>query len=189
MMKHSGLAMKLSVIALVLMLAMAFAVPAMAESPCDCPSGFQTAPTDGPTASLRLALTPKQDTNSVGETHTLTAKLEVSYDGGNTWGPITNIAIDFEVTSGPNAGASGTAVTDANGEAKWSYEGTGGPGVDTIKATCECGCVTLDDTAEKTWIQETSVPSLTQWGIFGMISVMTVAAVFMLRRKYARKVE
>jgi hypothetical protein len=63
-----------------------------------------------------VVLSPTSATNNVGQPHTLTATVQD--DNGN---PIQGESVHFEVTSGPNAGTSGDAVTDANGEAQFTY--------------------------------------------------------------------
>jgi len=90
----------------------------------------------------KLTLTPLIDTNPIGTSHTLTAKLVDA-----TGNPILGETITFTVTDGPHAGATGTDVTDANGEATWSYTGTN-EGKDTIVAT---GAGKTSNEAYKTW--------------------------------------
>ena len=55
-----------------------------------------------------LTLEPATDTNEVGEPHTVTATA-TSASGG----PVAGATVTFEVVSGPNAGLTGTGVTDA----------------------------------------------------------------------------
>jgi hypothetical protein len=62
-------------------------------------------------------------------THTVTGIAEAS--NGN---PIAGVTITFRVTSGPNAGATGTGQTGANGQATFTYTDNGGAGSDTIQA-------------------------------------------------------
>ena len=92
--------------------------------------------------SLTLSLAPLTDTNPTGTSHKLTATL-VDADGD----PTSSQMITFTVTAGPNAGTTGSGVTDSNGEATWSYTGTNA-GMDTIVATC--ACETSND-AFKSW--------------------------------------
>jgi len=76
----------------------------------------------------RLTLTPGTASNPTNTSHTVCAKV------------ITNgviavgIEVDFSVTTGPNAGTTGSATTDGTGVACFTYDGTGGVGVDTITA-------------------------------------------------------
>ena len=110
-----------------------------------------------------LALTPKTATNNVGTNHTVTAT--VSKEGN----PVAGNTVTFKVTSGPNAGKTGTGITDANGRATFTYAGTGGAGTDTIEADSELTVeptpvltaaqsqqvVPVSDTAHKTWVAPT----------------------------------
>jgi len=87
-----------------------------------------------------LTLVPEEATNTVGDTHTLTANLTDKWDN-----PIEGAAIDFTVTGTHNE--TGTATTDANGDAVWSYSETT-PGIDTIVASYEG----LNASVTKTWV-------------------------------------
>lgn len=85
----------------------------------------------------RLTLAPDGAVNELGtpgQTHTVTATLH---------GPDTAASskvdrtIEFEILTGPNAGASGTGQTDANGDATFTYpatQGLAGLGTDVIQA-------------------------------------------------------
>lgn len=61
--------------------------------------------------------------------HTVTAKATSA--GGAA---VPGATVRFEVISGPNAGKTGQATTDVNGEAAFTYTDDGGPGRDTIQA-------------------------------------------------------
>ncbi len=76
-----------------------------------------------------LTLTPATSTLAVGQQVTESATL---VDGGGT--SIPNVPITFTVTSGPNAGQSGSAVTDQTGQASFTYTDTA-PGTDIVVAT------------------------------------------------------
>ena len=89
-----------------------------------------------------LILTPLSSTGSVGSSHTLTATL--TDEGG--YG-VSGETITFNITDGPHVGLTGTDVTDANGQATWSYTGTIA-GTDTIVAT---GATETSNDAFKTW--------------------------------------
>jgi hypothetical protein len=77
-----------------------------------------------------ITLAPTYAVNPVDTDHTVTAT--VVDDAG---APVPGIEVSFEVVSGPNAGASGSAFTDAAGMASFTYTGSGGPGIDTIIAS------------------------------------------------------
>ena len=103
----------------------------------------------GPGPPATLTLSPKTDTNEVGDMHTVTATVKDS--SGN---PTPGIVVRFSV-SGANT-ASGTDTTDANGEATFTYTGTVA-GTDTISAFADTNNNTMQDTGEpgdtatKTW--------------------------------------
>ena len=89
-----------------------------------------------------LVLTPLSAIGPVGSSHTLTATL-TDEDGYGVSGE----TITFNITDGPHAGLTGTDVTDANGQAMWSYTGTT-VGTDTIVAT---GAGETSNNAFMTW--------------------------------------
>ncbi len=95
--------------------------------------------------SPKLTLEPLKDTNPIGSSHELTATL---VDEAGT--PMPDVKITFEVTEGPHKGATGTGVTDKNGEATWSYTGKE-EGMDTIVAT---GGGEISNIAFKKWEKE-----------------------------------
>jgi hypothetical protein len=65
----------------------------------------------------------------VGTDHTV--KAAVFNDLGQ---PVSNRLVTFNILSGPNMGATYSENTDANGEAFYTYTGTGGIGIDQIQA-------------------------------------------------------
>jgi hypothetical protein len=89
-----------------------------------------------------------------GQTHTVTATVrDVVGD------PANDVTVDIEILSGPNAGASGSAVTDASGQVILTYtavQGLAGLGTDVIEA-----CFTppqaeeVCDEATKEWVDTT----------------------------------
>ncbi len=104
-----------------------------------------------------LSLAPESDTNPLDTEHTLTATVNPA-EGG--------LLVRFEVTSGPNAGGVGVALTDGAGEASYAYVGDGGVGVDTIVAWAdsdndsEIDDGEASDTATKLWT-DSEVDSIT----------------------------
>ncbi len=76
-----------------------------------------------------LTLAPSSQTHSVGETATVTATLTNSCNE-----PLSGVAVNFQVTSGPNNGLPGTGVTDSNGQATFTYSSTQ-PGTDQLQAS------------------------------------------------------
>jgi PKD repeat protein len=62
-------------------------------------------------------------------THTVTATTEASNGS-----PIAGVTVTFRVISGPNAGATGSGNTAANGQVTFTYTDNGGQGTDNIQA-------------------------------------------------------
>ncbi len=81
------------------------------------------------TGHATLSLGPATATAFTGQQVTETAAL---LDGSGAGLP--HATVNFSVTSGPDAGLSGTAVTDANGHAAFSYTGAG-DGEDAVTAS------------------------------------------------------
>ncbi len=104
-----------------------------------------------------IELNPPTATNPVGTSHTVTATVR-----DRTGALAPGMTVTFTVVSGPNTGDTGTAVTDANGQASFTWVGDGGPGTDTIEAsfTDQAGAAHTT-TATKIWEGETptTVPS------------------------------
>ncbi len=100
-----------------------------------------------------IDLTPSAATNIVGTTHTVTATAM----DGETPVPAVGVTVTFAVTSGPNAGTSGTCssnadcTTDDKGQVSFTYTGDGGVGTDTISASF----VTTREVTESTLVQKT----------------------------------
>ncbi|HVV24574.1 MAG TPA: choice-of-anchor P family protein [Pseudonocardiaceae bacterium] len=82
-----------------------------------------------PCPGATLDLAPDTQTQPVGSPATVRATLRNSCGTG-----LQGASIDFAVTSGPNAGQTGTAVTDTSGVASFTYTGTT-PGTDTVSAS------------------------------------------------------
>jgi hypothetical protein len=81
-----------------------------------------------------ISLEPAEATNEMmpSPEHTVTALVVAGDDGG-----VENVAVDFEITSGPNTGNSATIMTDEYGNASWTYSavfGLTGLGTDSISA-------------------------------------------------------
>jgi hypothetical protein len=77
-----------------------------------------------------ILLSQTTTSGNVGTNHTVKAVVK------NANGlPLPNKTVTFTITSGPNFGLAPFSVTtDVNGEANFTYLGSGGPGVDTIMA-------------------------------------------------------
>jgi hypothetical protein len=100
-------------------------------------------------ASATLSLTPATDTNPVGTQHTVTATVRDA--AGN---PVPGVTVRFSVT-GANT-ASGSATTNASGEATFTYTGTnaGGDAIHAFADTNNNGTQNAGEPfgdATKTW--------------------------------------
>lgn len=95
-----------------------------------------------------IDLNPPSATNAVGTTHTVCATLSTNAN------PRVGVTVTFTITAGPNVGTTGTAVTDTNGVACFTYADTGGPGTDFIVASfaTAAGTVISSPTVMKTWV-------------------------------------
>ena len=109
----------------------------------------------GPPANL--ALTPDPATNVVDSQHCVTATVT---DANGT--PTPGITVEFSVSG--SVTASGSAVTDASGQAEFCYTGPGLPGADDISAFADTNGTGVQDpgepgdTATKTWVLPASTP-------------------------------
>jgi Bacterial Ig-like domain (group 1) len=105
--------------------------------------------TPGPPATL--VLEPESDENVVDEEHCVTATVEDAF--GN---PTPGITVVFTVTGASSE--SGSAVTDAAGQATFCYTGPPLPGVDVILAFADTDADGMldpgepSDRASKTWV-------------------------------------
>jgi hypothetical protein len=93
----------------------------------------------GPPASLTLA--PKTATNPVDSQHCVTATVK---DASGT--PTPNITVRFSVTGSVNT--SGSRITNANGRARFCYQGPALPGSDVISAYADSDKDHTQDTGE-----------------------------------------
>ena len=111
---------------------------------------LDTATVNGPyTCALTesITLTPITATNTLGQTHTVTAT--VTHANGN---PVVGKSVTFVVTAGPNTGATVTGVTDLNGQVTFSYVGNV-VGTDTLVASFvdNAGATIRSNEVTKTW--------------------------------------
>ena len=81
-----------------------------------------------------LSLAPASQTHGVGTTATVTATFTNSCDQPAQNQPLSNVTVNFRVQSGPNVRRTGSATTDINGMASFTYSGTL-PGTDVIGAS------------------------------------------------------
>lgn len=99
-----------------------------------------------------LTLSPASQTHGVGTTATVTATFTNSCNQPAQNQPLSNVAVNFRVQSGPNAGRTGSATTDANGKASFTYPDTL-PGTDVIGASVTNLAGTISsNTVTATWV-------------------------------------
>lgn len=99
--------------------------------------------------SAEIVATPNPQTPAPGQGVTITLTL-TDADGE----PLTGVPAAVQVVSGPNAGTAGPiGLTDASGRLLFSYEGEGGPGVDTVigSATLPGGSTIVSNPASVVW--------------------------------------
>ena len=99
----------------------------------------------GVTVKSDLTLTPASQTQPQGGSASVTGNLK---SGGSN---VSGASVEFDVTSGPNAGKTFTGTTNASGNVVFTYTDTGGSGMDQIVATNMTGGVTSQGTATVTW--------------------------------------
>src|SRR5262249_21707802 len=99
------------------------------------------------TSPLTLTLAPLSATAPLGSPLTFTATLaDASHQGAQA------ATVTFQVLNGPNAGATGQAVTDASGQAAFTYT-SGVLGTDTLVATAAQGSSAISSNlSTATWI-------------------------------------
>jgi Mg-chelatase subunit ChlD len=114
----------------------------------------------GCAAAIELAPPTATNELTTGANHTVTATVRDNF--GN---PVPGINVSFDVTAGPNAGATGSGTTSAGGTVPFTYPaaviGPAGLGTDTIQACFTNGeGIAVCDTAQKTWV-DTTPPTAT----------------------------
>lgn len=90
-----------------------------------------------------IALTPATATNEVGTSHTVTATITP---------PTAGVTVTFKVVAGQNVGLTGTGITNASGQATFTYSSST-VGIDFIQAQFTRNGVTqTSNTVRKEWI-------------------------------------
>jgi hypothetical protein len=94
-----------------------------------------------------VLLSPSSATNPINTSHTLTATVQ-----DQAGHPVSGVTVTFTVTSGPNAGVTGTGVTGADGKATFSYSSSVA-GTDHIVASFHdaTGALHTSNEVTKTW--------------------------------------
>jgi Ca2+-binding RTX toxin-like protein len=96
-----------------------------------------------------INLIPGSATNPVGTDHTVTAIVSDSL--GN---PVVGTSVTFDVVVGPNAGGTGSSVTNSFGEATFTYTSNGTAGIDEIQASFvdDAGATQTSIVVYKEWV-------------------------------------
>lgn len=108
------------------------------------------------TVISNIKLTPATATQVQGTSYTSTATV---LENG---APISGTAVHFSVTSGPDAGTTGSANTNPSGQAGFTFTGKG-VGTDNISATYvdSLGHTQTSNVASVTWTPADTVPPIT----------------------------
>ena len=106
-----------------------------------------------------IDLTPTSATNEIGTSHTVTATVAENST------PVVGTTVTFTVLSGPNAGLTGTGVTDGAGQATFTYS-SALVGTDTIEASYvdSAGKPRASNDVTKTWIATNADLSIVKTG-------------------------
>ncbi len=139
----------------------------VSNTPTELPCGVSVA---------GIALSPATATNPVGGSHTVTALVT---DLGT---PIPGVLVTFNVISGPNAGTTGTATTDAAGQATFTYSDTGGAGTDVITASfTDARGLHTSPNVEKIW--SSGPNSVPEFPTMILPAASVLGMIFLLSRK------
>lgn len=87
----------------------------------------------GVTVISNIKLTPLTDLKNVGSSELMTATVTTDTPSPNT--PVVGTTVTFKVLTGPDAGQTGTDVTNASGVATFTLVNGGTAGVDLLRAT------------------------------------------------------
>ena len=101
-----------------------------------------------------LCLAPADTSLAVGHEYQICAFVSDSNDCNGE--PFVGTTVHFEVTSGPDSGRVGTALTDNTGHACWGFTGTA-EGLDGIRAWFQEDGIEGYNTATVTWTKDTVI--------------------------------
>ena len=127
-----------------------------------------------------ILISQDENTNCINTMHTVVA--QVQDDAG---APIVGSMVDFEVISGPNAGAVASVATNASGNATFTYFGSGGAGFDQIQAcfvdsqsNTKCSNVLT-----KEWVVCEEIP-VSNWALYLGVLLMITFVLIRFRRMF-----
>jgi len=138
-----------------------------------------------PEEFARVGLQPPSQNRPIGGTATVKA-VAVSSGGA----PVPGATVEFVVLTGPNAGKTGSAITNADGEATFSYDDTGpadAEHADTVQAyigLLESNIVDVNWTTGGGGAREAVAvgPATSLWALLLMIASLAVVGALVLRR-------
>ena len=138
----------------------------------------------GPGQSVSgLTLTPATATNILGAQHTVTALVKDTINN-----PVPSVVVTFTILSGPNAGLTGQATTDVNGQATFSWSSQV-VGTDTVQASItNAAGAPITATATKDWILPTNVIPEVPLGTIAGLTAMCVALALFATKGKIRKI-
>jgi hypothetical protein len=133
-----------------------------------------------------ILLTQTSNSAPTGGSHTVQALVQDQLAN-----PIVGRQVTFTVTSGPNAGATGSSNTNGSGLAFFTYPDNGGAGTDQIQG-CFLNSQSVTQCSNSLsflWFIQTSggtIPTLSQWGIIilGFI-LLIVGTIYIVGRRSA----
>lgn len=117
-----------------------------------------------------IELAPDGTSSNVGTSHTVTATVKENNQ------PAPNKTVDFTILSGPHAGITGSSLTDASGQATFSYTGTV-VGTDTIEAAFTDSSNNRQTSNQVTheWIQTNQPPQANAGGSYSGLEGSAIA--------------
>ncbi len=87
------------------------------------------------TSATTISLTSSTQTAKPGASVVFTATVEnTSTSSSSPSGPVSGATVSFDVSSGPEAGKTGTSVTNSSGQATFTLTNSGVAGTDTVSA-------------------------------------------------------
>jgi hypothetical protein len=94
--------------------------------------------------------------------------------------------VTFTVISGPNQGETGTAVTNASGQATFTWVSDSGAGTDVVQASfMDAGGATRTATANKIWATVAPIPSIPVEGIpVALATLAGLGLIWHVRRRF-----
>jgi hypothetical protein len=104
---------------------------------------------------VACSLAPALSTNAVSTAYTVA--VTVNANGI----PAPGASVNFLVVSGPNAGQNSSATTATNGQASFTYTGSGSAGMDAIRAITSFNSISSTCTATVVWVIGNVPPAIT----------------------------